>query len=241
MITGAGRGIGTGIAEALAEAGADVAVNARTQGYAEPFARALEKRTGRRILTEIADVTIIEEVEAMVKRVVGHLGKIDILVNNLGDSIPNPLLATSAEEIRKVLDLNMMATIYCTRAVGKHMLEQQRGKVINISSFAALRGYANRSLYTLAKTAVLGFTRSLAQEWASSGIQVNAIAPGIFPDPVTIGQEAYEKAVNDAKDRIPMGRVGELREAGLLAVYLASPASDYMTGQVLCLDGGLTL
>lgn len=250
LITGAGRGIGTGIAEVLAESGADMAINARTPRYVEPFARKLTERTGRQIVPAIGDITVQDLADDMISGVLSQFGRVDILVNNLGDSIRSPLVGLPDDgysaslpnaDIGRVLELNLLATIYCAKAIGKHMLERGSGKVINISSFAAIRGRSQQSIYSASKAGVVGFTRSLALEWAPYGVQVNGIAPGIFPDPATVGEDGYLQAVEDARDRIPVGRVGYLREVGLLAAYLSSDASNYMTGQVLPLDGGLTI
>lgn len=248
LVTGAGRGIGTGIGEVFAEAGADVVLNALTPRWVERRASAIAEATGRKVVAVVADVTRPHEVTEMMRRVLGAFGRLDILVNNLGDSIPGPLVSlpgagdagVTDADVAKVLDLNLVAAVHCTRAVGRHLLERRTGKVINVSSYSARRARANQTLYTAAKTALLGFTQSLAVEWAPFGIQVNAIAPGVFPDVLTVGEDGYRRAVVDAERRVPLGRVGQLREVGLLALYLASAASDYMTGQVLCLDGGLT-
>jgi len=249
LITGAGRGIGTGIAEVLAEAGADLALNALTSQYVLNFAERLAGQTGRRVLPFVADVTRSDQVENLFRRVVRDFGSLDILVNNVGDHIVKPLVPipgergepVSDEEIRKVLDINLTSAILCSRAVGLHFLERRSGKVINISSFAATRGWANQTIYAAAKTALWGFTRSLAVEWASFGIQVNAISPGLFPDLVTVGEDGYREVVERARRSVPLGREGRLREVGTLALYLASSASDYMTGQMLFLDGGQTI
>jgi NAD(P)-dependent dehydrogenase (short-subunit alcohol dehydrogenase family) len=121
------------------------------------------------------------------------------------------------------------------------MLARRSGKVVNIGSFASARGGSVLTIYSAAKSALVGFTRSLALEWAPYGVQVNAIAPGLFPDPVTAGEAGYAQRVENARRTVPLQREGRLREVGLLTVYLASRASDYMTGQTLYLDGGLTL
>lgn len=240
LITGAGRGIGTGIAEVFAEAGATVIVNALTDKHLAPFAQALQANSGQTVVPVPGDVTTIEGVAALVARAMTVTGQIDILVNNLGDSIRGPLVELSDAEVETILALNLMSTIHCCRVVGKHMIERRQGKIVNISSFGALKGQAGNSLYAAAKAALGGLTRSLALEWVSYGISVNAVAPGIFPDPATIGAEAYAATVESAKTRVPLGRVGRLREVGLAALYLASSASDYMVGQTLPLDGGLT-
>ncbi len=250
FVTGAGRGIGKGIAQALAEAGADVVINALTEQHVTPLARDIGKATGRRVVPLVADVTRSDEVARALAGILEYFGDLHILVNNLGDAIRKPLVpapdgggtgSMTDEEVRAVMDVNLTATLLCTRAVGPHMLARGSGKVINIGSFASARGGAGLVVYATAKTALAGFTRALALEWAPHGIQVNAIAPGLFPDPVTTGEAGYAERVQDARRIVPLQREGRVREVGLLAVYLASPASDYMTGQTLYLDGGLTL
>lgn len=252
FITGAGRGIGKGIAQVLAEAGADVVINALTGRHAEALAADLGTSTGRRVLPLVADVTKSSEVERAVKWVLDTFGALHILVNNLGDAIRKPLVPLPAsgtasapplsdEDLRVIMDLNFTATVLCSRAVGPHMLARGSGKVVNIASFASAKGTPALTIYGAAKTALVGFTRALALEWAPYGIQVNAISPGLFPDPVTVGEAGYRLRVEDATRTVPLQREGKLREVGLLALYLASAASDYMTGQTLYLDGGLTL
>jgi NAD(P)-dependent dehydrogenase (short-subunit alcohol dehydrogenase family) len=251
FVTGAGRGIGKGIAQVLAEAGADVVINSLTERYVVPLAAEIGQATGRRVMPLVADVTRTDEVERAVEQILGQLGALDILVNNLGDSIRKPLVPLpggdaaqaplSDAELRFVMDVNLTATLITTRAAGRHMLSRRAGKVINIGSFASARGGVSLTIYSAAKTALVGFTRALALEWAPFGIRVNAIAPGLFPDPVTIGEAAYADRIQQARRTVPLQREGRLREVGLLAAYLASPASDYMTGQTLYLDGGLTL
>jgi NAD(P)-dependent dehydrogenase (short-subunit alcohol dehydrogenase family) len=250
FVTGAGRGIGKGIAEVLAEAGADVVINSLTDRYATGLAADIAKATGRRVVPLVADVTKSDEVERAVAWILAEFGALHVLVNNLGDSIRRPLVPDprqgagaplTDEELRFILDVNLTATVLCSRAVGRHMVARRSGKVINISSFAAIRGGAGLTIYSAAKAGLVGFTRALALEWAPHGVQVNAIAPGLFPDAVTAGEAGHAERVEHAKGVVPLQREGRLREVGLLAAYLASAASDYMTGQTLYLDGGLTL
>jgi 2-deoxy-D-gluconate 3-dehydrogenase len=251
FITGAGRGIGKGIAQVLAEAGADIALNALTPRYVENTAAEIAKATGRHVVPVIADVTKPDDVQRAVDRVLKEFGRLDVLVNNLGDAIRKPLVplpgrpdaatALTDDELKFVMDVNLTEAILCTRAVGPHMLERRSGKVINISSWTARQGGGEMVVYTIAKTALVGFTRAQALEWAPYGVQVNAIAPGIFPDPVTGGEERARQTAARAAQTVPLGRAGKLREVGLLALYLASAASDYMTGQTIFLDGGMSL
>jgi 2-deoxy-D-gluconate 3-dehydrogenase len=251
FITGAGRGIGKGIAQVLAEAGADIALNALTPKYVESTAAEIAKATGRHVVPVPADVTKPDGVQGAIDAVMKAFGRIDVLVNNLGDAIRKPLVALpgrmdaatalSDDELKFVMDINLTEAILCTRAVGPQMLERGSGKVINISSWTARQGGGEMVVYTIAKTALVGFTRAQALEWAPYGVQVNGIAPGIFPDPVTSGEERARQTAARAEQTVPLRRSGRLREVGLLALYLASGASDYMTGQTIFLDGGMSL
>jgi 2-dehydro-3-deoxy-D-gluconate 5-dehydrogenase len=256
LVTGAGRGIGSGIAEVLAEAGVKVALNALTPRFAEATASAIRERVQQSgdenagtVEVFTGDVTRTAGAEAVVERVLKQFGRIDVLVNNLGDAILEPLVGLPEtnthtiddDRLQRILDLNLMATLRCTRAVGPHLLARRSGKVINIGSYTAARGGARVVVYSAAKAAIEGFTRAQALEWASYNIQVNAIAPGLFPEPRTQGAEGAKAGEQLAARVAPLGRAGRLREVGLLALYLASAASDYMTGQTLYLDGGASI
>lgn len=248
LITGAGRGIGKGIAQVLAEAGADIALNALTPKYVEPTAAEIAAATGRRVVPVIADVTRPDTVQRAIDSVLSTFGRIDVLVNALGDSIRKPLASlpdgtqgASDDELRFVMDINLTEALLCTRAVGPHMLARRSGKVISIASWTAHGGGKDMVLYTTAKTALAGFTRAQALEWAPYNVQVNAISPGLFPDIVTAGEEGFRRSTQRAEQTVPLGRAGRLKEVGYLALYLASAASDYMTGQTIPLDGGLSL
>jgi NAD(P)-dependent dehydrogenase (short-subunit alcohol dehydrogenase family) len=251
FITGAGRGIGRGIAEVLAEAGADIALNALTPKYVEGAAADIAATSGRRVAPVIADMTKPDDVRRAVDSILDTFGRIDVLVNALGDSIRKPLVAlpgdeaaapgVSDDELRFIMDINLTEALLCTRAVGPHMLARRAGKVINIASWTAHQGGRDMVLYTAAKSGLAGFTRAQALEWAPYNVHVNAIAPGLFPDVVTSGEERVRQSTLRAEQTVPLRRVGRLREVGYLALYLASSASDYMTGQTILLDGGLSL
>lgn len=251
FITGAGRGIGKGIAQVLAEAGADVAINALTGTHVVPLTEDLSAATGRTVIPVVGDITKPEGAQRAIDEVLERFGHLDVLVNALGDSLRTPLVGLpggeaagnriSDDDLNFIMDINLTGTLLCTRAVGPHMLERGSGKVINISSWTGRQGGGDLVLYTAAKTALTGFTRAQALEWAPYGVQVNCIAPGLFPDIATGGEERVRRITERAKARVPLGRPGQLREVGFLALYLASGASDYMTGQTIVLDGGLAL
>jgi NAD(P)-dependent dehydrogenase (short-subunit alcohol dehydrogenase family) len=248
LITGAGRGIGKGIAQVLAEAGADIALNALTDKYVNGVAADLAKSSGRRVVPVIGDVTKADSVQRVVDDALKTFGRIDVLINALGDSIRKPLVSlpggatgVTDDELKFIMDINLTEALLTTRAVGPHMLARKSGKVINIASWTAHQGGKDLVLYTTAKTALAGFTRAQALEWAPYNVHVNTIAPGIFPDVVTSGEERVKQSAQRAEQNVPLKRIGHLREVGLLALYLASSASDYMTGQTILLDGGLGL
>lgn len=251
LITGAGRGICKGIAEVFAEAGADLAINSRTTKYLEPTAAAIRKATGRRVLPIAADLTKSEEVQRMVDRTMAEFGRIDILVNGVGDSLKRPLIPRpgtddpkepiSDKDLHFILDLNLTHALMCTRAVAPQMMARNSGRIINISGIGAIKGGTERVVYATGKMGLVGFTRAQAFEWAKTGVRMNCIAPGLFPD-FSSPESAGERMSADQYSKIvPMGRPGQFREVGLLALYLAAPASEYMTGQTLYIDGGLSL
>lgn len=239
IVTGAGRGIGRSIALALAEFGADVCVCARTVEEIEETA-AMIRRLGRRALPVRADVTRREEVEEMVERARRELGRIDVLVNNVGIAVVKPFLEQTPEDWQRQIGPNLMALLYCTRAVGLHLVAQRNGKIINVSSVAGVGGKAGMTLYGTTKAGVIQFTRALAIEWAPHQVHVNCIVPGAFYtrpmqvvlDDPTIGPIRVRK--------IPLKRAGDPDELGALAVFLASRASDFVTGAILTVDGGET-
>ena len=248
LITGAGRGIGRSVALVMAEAGADVAVTGLTEANAASVAKDV-RNLGRRGLGMAADATRLPDTERVVEQVLGEFGHLDVLINCVGDSIPGPVASMPDREEKAmseivwhdILDVNLTQAFTACHAFGPHLLERRGGCVINVSSFAGLRARANMSAYAAAKAGLIRFTESLALEWAPFGVRVNAIAPGSFPDPEQLSESALRAREEQARHHIPLGRLGRLREVGLLAVYLASDASSYMTGQTVAIDGGLTV
>ncbi len=237
IVTGASRGLGRAIAVALAEAGADVAVAARARPDLEETAR-LVAATGRRALVVETDVTVYPQVEALVRRTIAELGGLHVLVNNSGIARVSLLAQMSPEDFRASLEVNLVGAFNGCRAAAAHLLAQKSGKIINLSSILAQAGLSGYSAYAASKSGVAGFTRALAVEWARHGIQVNALAPGWFVTDMNAEAFADERTRERLLRDVPLRRTGRLDEIGPLAVYLASAASDFMTGQVLFLDGG---
>lgn len=240
LVTGASRGIGRSIAEAYAEAGADIALLARDAEKLAEVAAAVEAH-GRRAVVLPADVTDIESVQSSVGRAVHELGHIDILVNNAGgNSFSMPLAGMRFSGWEKTLRLNLDSVVHVSQALLPHLLERKTGVVINVASVAGLRGAPMMSHYGAAKAAVLSLTQSLAIETAWAGIRVNALVPGWIETDLTDFLRANEDAEKGTLSRVPMGRWGQSREIADPALFLASDASSFMTGQALVVDGGLS-
>ena len=214
-----------------------MALAARSKPDLEETAR-LARATGRRALVVPTDVTRYDAVEALVARTVEELGRLDVLVNNSGVARPAPLAETSPEDWRAVLDVNLTGVFHGCRAAGPHLIAQKSGKVINLASVLGQVGLAGYTVYAASKGGVIALTRALGVEWARHGIQVNAIAPGWFVTEMNEAAFAEPKLAERLLRDVPMRRTGRLEEIGPLAVYLASPASDFMTGQTIFLDGG---
>ena len=214
-----------------------MALAARSKPDLEETAR-LARATGRRALVVPTDVTRYDAVEALVARTVEELGRLDVLVNNSGVARPAPLAETSPADWRLVLDVNLTGVFHGCRAAGPHLIAQKSGKVINLASVLGQVGLAGYTVYAASKGGVIALTRALGVEWARHGIQVNAIAPGWFVTEMNEAAFAEPKLAERLLRDVPMRRTGRLEEIGPLAVYLASPASDFMTGQTIFLDGG---
>ncbi|MET8311340.1 3-oxoacyl-ACP reductase family protein [Micromonospora sp. NPDC005173] len=237
IVTGAGRGLGRSMAAALVEAGASVTVAARTASELDAFVEEA-KEAGGQALACPTDITDEAAVERMIAATVETFGRVDVLVNNSGIVASTPLLDQSSAEWDRVLATNLRGTFLATRAAGRHMVAQGAGKVINIASNFALQGVANHAAYSASKAAVIGFTRSIAMEWARSGVQVNAIAPGYFATPLNAEMREDADAMAKVVRAIPARRIGEPEELKPWLLLLASSASDFMTGEVIVIDGG---
>jgi NAD(P)-dependent dehydrogenase (short-subunit alcohol dehydrogenase family) len=242
IVTGASRGIGKAAALLLAKAGADVVCCARDTRALQQTADDIT-RLGRKAYSIKADITNFAEVNALADKTISWFGKIDILVNNAGVVILKPLLDSSEEEWRKVIDTNLTGLFFCCKAVGKYMVERKYGKIINMSSMRGFIGAPNEVSYCATKGGIIQFTKALALEWARFNINVNAIAPGyIYTEmAVSTGFEKNEELRNRILNVIPLRRLGQPEEVGCLVVYLSSKASDFITGETIVIDGGQTI
>ncbi|WP_414480312.1 3-oxoacyl-[acyl-carrier-protein] reductase [Caldicoprobacter sp.] len=239
LVTGASRGIGRAIALYLAELGAQVAVN-----YSSSEQRALEvveaiKGKGGRAIAIKADVSNPQEVEAMFDRVLEEFGDLDILVNNAGITRDGLLIRMKQEDWDAVLDINLKGVYNCSKAAAKIMVRRRKGKIINISSVVGVAGNAGQANYAAAKAGVIGFSKAIARELAPRNIQVNVVAPGFIETdmtaalPETIRQEMLKQ--------IPLGRYGDPMDVAYVVGFLASDKSQYITGQVIHVDGGMIM
>jgi len=235
LVTGANTGIGQGIALALAGAGADLAV----VGHIAPD-ETIEQATamGSRAVFIEANLLSIEPVGAVVEEALAALGGLDILVNNAGIIRRADAVEFSEEDWDAVMDINLKTVFFLCQAAGRHMLEQGRGKIINIASMLSFQGGIRVPSYTASKSGVAGITKLLANEWGGRGVNINAIAPGYIATDNTAQLRADADRSRAILDRIPAGRWGEPADLGGAAVFLASPASDYVNGHVLAVDGG---
>jgi 2-deoxy-D-gluconate 3-dehydrogenase len=237
LVTGAGTGIGAGLAVALAEAGADVVCHGNRHAPAETAARigALGRRAAV-VAGDLADGAVASQLVETAAAAVG--GDIDILVNNAGIIRRAPAVESTDEDWDDVLAVNLTAVYRLCRAAGQRMLARGRGKIVNISSLLAFQGGIRVPAYAASKGAVAQLTKALANEWAGRGVNVNAIAPGYIRTENTAALIADETRNRQILERIPAGRWGEPADLGGAVVFLASRASDYVSGHVLAVDGG---
>ncbi len=240
VVTGATGGLGRPTALGLADMGADVVVVGRREDVLKKVKREIEQ-LGRKSIAVRCDVTDESDVKNMVKKAVDGLGRIDILVNYAGINIPKPAEEYPLEEWKKVMDVNVTGMFLCCREVGKVMIEQKRGKIINISSVRGAFGMPRNYLaYCTSKGAVNMLTKQLACEWAKYNIQVNAIAPTVIATPLTAHIMADPELSKTMKSRILLGRWGYPDDLIGAIIYFASDASNFVTGQILYIDGGVT-
>jgi 3-oxoacyl-[acyl-carrier protein] reductase len=238
VITGGSRGIGRAIALRLAAEGAKVVVTATTKAGAEKTADEIRQSGGQAAGFE-ANVADAKQVEALMKGAVDQFGALHILVNNAGVTRDNLVMRMSDEDWNSVITTNLTGTFNCIRAASKIMMKQRSGKIINITSIVALMGNKGQANYCAAKAGVIGLTKSVARELASRNIQVNAVAPGFILTDMTAGLPEAAKTV--MLQSVPLEKIGTAEDVAGVVAFLASPDSDYITGQVFNVDGGMVM
>jgi NAD(P)-dependent dehydrogenase (short-subunit alcohol dehydrogenase family) len=240
LVTGGAKGLGLTMATALAEAGADVALSGRTIATCHESAAKIAFATGRRVKGFAADVTSASDIERLVTSVEQELGPIDILINNAGVNIRGPVDQLSEADWDNVIDTNLKGPFLCARAIGPGMVKRGWGRVVNLGSILGVVALGGRAPYASSKAGVINLTRVMALEWAGTGVTANAICPGPFATEMNLPLLNDPVKYQEFVKKIPMGRWGELDEITGAVVFLASPASSFVTGSALFVDGGWT-
>ena len=237
VVVGGTSGIGRAIAHGLAQAGADVVCTSRREDEVDKSGTEIES-FGRRSIRCASDVSSRESIENLLSECVAAFGKVDILVNSAGRTKREPTLGQSEEDWNAVLETNLNGTLRTCQVFGKHMLENRYGRIINIASLSTFVSLFEVAAYSASKAAVASLTKSLAVEWAKQGVNVNAIAPGVFK--TALNQKLLDETPRGQEflTRTPMGRFGKVEELAGAAVFLASDAASFVTGEVLVVDGG---
>ncbi len=240
LVTGGSRGIGREVCLALAARGARVAVNCagNVEAAREVVDRCLELGAPDAFVVQ-ANVADPDQVQQMVEQVTGRWGGVDILVNNAGITRDGLLMRMTDDAFAAVLDTNLKGAFYCLRAVARDMMKQRSGRIVNLSSVVGLRGNAGQANYAASKAGLIGLAKSAAKELASRGVTVNCVAPGFIDTDMTAVLPDGVK--ENILSQIPMGRLGAAKEVADAVAFLASPQAGYITGQVLCVDGGMAM
>jgi NAD(P)-dependent dehydrogenase (short-subunit alcohol dehydrogenase family) len=237
LVTGASRGLGQGMAMALAEAGADVALVARNESALKETAAMITK-AGSRALVLKADLSSSAEAKRVVKDTLDHFGQLDILLNAAGTQIRKPISDVTDQDFDYLMNVNLKAIYFLSQSAAEAMAKKHKGKIINITSLASFIGLSNISIYGASKGGVASLTRQFAVEFAKNNIQVNGIGPGYFITELTASLFKDPDRSKWVLSRIPLGRTGDAEDLKGAVVFLASPAADYITGQILNVDGG---
>lgn len=240
IVTGGSKGLGEAMATALAEAGSQVVIVSRNLAESQQVTSRIKATTQQETLALRVDVTRETDVEQMVSETMNRFGRIDVLVNNAGINIRRPLLEMEGREWESVIEVNLKGPMLCSRAVGKVMVRQRAGSIINLASMMSFVSIPGRSPYSTSKAGLVGMTRALALEWAQYNVRVNALCPGPFVTSMNKALLENKETQEFFISRIPLGRFGDPRELGGAVVFLASDASSFVTGSALLVDGGWT-
>jgi gluconate 5-dehydrogenase len=240
IVTGCSRGLGQTFARALAVAGADLVVTSRTVESLAAFTKEIET-LGRRCLPLACDVRDYDSIQTMVADAVAQYGKIDILVNNAGCNVRKPAIDVTWDDWNLILDTNLRGTFFVAQAVARHMIPAGYGRIINVGSVTAVAGYAGLGPYGASRGGVKQLTMSLCDDWGQFGITVNCLAPGWFKTAQNAVMYENQEWVEYLTDRIPLKRPGRMDDLEGAVVFLASDASEYVTGQTLLVDGGISV
>lgn len=239
VVTGAGRGIGEAVAKSLAAAGARIAVVSRTESNSERTAAAINAEAAGRAIPYAVDVADFDAVQEVGEKILSDFGRCDILVNNAGVTRDTLAMRMSSEDWDVVLQTNLKGAFNFTRAVMRAMVKQRSGRIINISSVSGLLGLAGQANYAASKSGLIGMSKSIARELASRGITVNVVAPGFIETDMTA--VLSEEVRKGALGQIPLNRFGAVEDIASAVSFLAGPHASYITGQVLAVDGGMSM
>ena len=237
LVTGGAKGIGRAVCLALAEKGMDIAVNFAGSAAAAEETAAACRALGVRAVTLQADVRRPENCQKLVEDTVAALGRIDVLVNNAGITADTLMLRMTEADFDNVLATNLKGAFFCTKAASRYMMRQRYGRIVSISSVVGLHGNAGQTNYAAAKAGLIGLTKSVAKEYAARGVTANVVAPGFIDTDMTAAMPESARAAAAAS--IPAGKVGDAKDVAAAVAFLAGEQSGYITGQVLCVDGGM--